>query len=99
MSTEPVCVYYSITAPNGAVLESGEGTIGEVDAIRETLTQSFPRCTLHLMFPPRMVHAPEMFCGECDQPAHCNDRKDHRCACPDCIEGRKEFLWEREYGI
>lgn len=54
MPIEPVCVYYAIMAPDGAVLDSGEGTIGEVDQVRETLTTVFPNCTLHVMYPPRI---------------------------------------------
>lgn len=55
MTTEPVCVYYAIVAPNGQMLDSGEGTIGEVDQIRETLTKVFPNCTLRVMYPPRIT--------------------------------------------
>lgn len=99
MPIEPVCVYYVITAPGGAMLDSGENTIGEVDQLRETLTEVFPYCTLHVMYPPRIGHSVEVLCDDCDQPAHCNERQDHRCGCPECAEGRREWEWEREHGI
>lgn len=40
-----------------------------------------------------------MLCDDCDQVAHCNERQDHRCICPECVEGRREFEYEREHGI
>lgn len=42
-------------------------------------------------------------CQECEQPSHCNQQVVspavgyHRCACLACIEGRREFEFEREH--
>jgi hypothetical protein len=58
MPTEPPEVYYAIIAPGGRVLDAGKGTIGEVDMLRETLRNVFPRCSMHVAYPPRIKDAP-----------------------------------------
>ena len=37
----------------------------------------------------------------CGTHCHRNSRVDyeHDCECDDCIEGRREFEWEREHGL
>lgn len=57
MPIDPVCVYYAVVAPGGAVLDSGQGTIEEVEAVRLAIRENFPRCTIYLKYPPRM-HQP-----------------------------------------
>ncbi len=44
-------------------------------------------------------HGASEECEECFQPHHYEAEDGHRCQCGGCVEGRREFEWEREQGI
>lgn len=45
---EPPHVHFAVVTDDGAILDSGEGTVGEVAMLRETLALVFPRLELRV---------------------------------------------------